>query len=125
MPGEPLRFATARRYDVHVDVASIVCAKSDPFAIWREVRIGALPLETAEPPGCPASALDDPDVAAIRESDVGRADGGRAEELCVGIHSWQAEGCAENEDQGKQSHGDKDNSTPCDGCLDEAVTGFQ
>ena len=84
MPGQTFRFAAIRRHEVNVQVARVLAAEGDPSSVRREMRIRRLALKTCDAPRHTARARNDPDILSVRERDLIRAYGWRAQQTSAG-----------------------------------------
>jgi hypothetical protein len=103
MPGEPLRLAAVGGHDVDVRVASVVRAEGDRAAVWRKLGILGFTLQAREPARRPAGAIDDPDVAAVREGNLPVADGRGAEQ--AGLSRRERRQRRDGAEQGREQGG--------------------
>src|ERR1051326_227048 len=75
MPGEPLRFSTIGRHNIHVDVAGILRTEGNQLSVGRELGILGRALEAGDPTCQPAALVDRPDVVRVGERDLRLTDG--------------------------------------------------
>ncbi len=116
MISQPAGLATRRRHDVHVNIAVVISAESHHRAIRRKDR-SAFQVAPGYQAICFTSlAADDPYIASIDESDLGRAESGSLEKQRVFRIGKRREGNCKNGNQQERrlgQHGPDQFDAPC------------
>src|SRR4029079_5947912 len=100
VPRQSLRLAAFRRNHVHVRVAGVLSSECDPLAVWREVRVCRLALETRDTPRGASTALDDPDVVRVCKGNLRCADGWRSQQArLAAVRGRRERGCEKRKEQ--------------------------
>src|SRR6185295_12065521 len=79
MPRQTPGLATFSRHHINVEVAGVLAAERDPFAVRREMWIRSLALETRDAARHPTSARHGPNILRVGKGDLRSADGWRAQ----------------------------------------------